>query len=386
MRQFLALVLALMSGVALGVVAGHYVTSSFLLPNNSFLSPFVDKTASTAKPLKKYSIENLSRFDFVTSHITIQEEIDKGDDYVEYLFTFTTMGRQMSGQLTLPTTFALHPDQIAAPHSVIILIRGWADIETYATGSGTRPVARELAKQGYATLAPDFFGYGQSDPEPNNEWETRFIKPINVIELFKSVQQYGIEDGRLDLPNQLQISIPATNQIGFWGHSNGGQVALTTLEILSQPIPTVLWAPVTAAFPYSILYFGNDLPDEGQEQRAWIAIFEKTYNALDFSLTQHLDRLTGPIQLHHGSADTDAPQGWSDRFALLVEQENERRLSTTTPPDSATSAAQLNTDLILAPIDLTYYQYSGADHNLRPITHWNTALGRDIKFFSQYLE
>ena len=339
--------------MTIGVVAGYYLTTYLLLPNNSFLSPFIEQAEVVGKPLQKYSIVNLSQMEFVPSEITIKKELEKADEYVEYLFTFSTMGRQMSGQLTLPTAFALHPDQTASPNAVIILVRGWAEIETYSSGSGTRPVARELAKQGYATLAPDFFGYGQSDPAPTNEWETRFVKPVNVIELYKSVQTNGVRDGRLDLPEHLQITIPAISHIGFWGHSNGGQVALTVLEVLSQPIPTVLWAPVTASFPYSILYFGNDLEDEGQEQRAWMAIFEKTYNALDFSLTQHLDRLTGPIQLHQGSADTDAPQTWSDRFNDLVKQENTRRQETLTSTttgnlmqnSSPTPSRSITTDL-----------------------------------------
>jgi len=390
MRQFLALVLALLSGVTIGVVAGYYLTTNFLFPQNSFLSPFIEQAEVATKPLQKYSLANLSQMEFVPSPITIKEEIEKGDGFVEYLLTFSTMGRTMSGHLILPTAFALHPDQTDPPNKIIILIRGWADQTTYTTGSGTKPVARELAKQGYATLAPDFFGYGQSDPEPTNEWETRFVKPVNVIELYKSVQSFGVKDGRLDLPEHLQITLPATNKIGFWGHSNGGQVALTVLETLSQPIPTVLWAPVTAPFPYSILYFGNDLEDEGQQQRAWIAIFEKTYNALDFSLTQHLNQLTGPIQLHQGSADTDAPQTWNDRFAFLVEAENNKRLKTLTPAatvtlnqnPSQTPPPQIST---LPPIDLTYFIYQGADHNLRPITHWNTAVSRDLVFFQTHL-
>ena len=380
MRQLLALILSLMSGVTIGVLLGYYLTTQVLHPNNDYLSPFVDESQSNSRPLEKYSIPNLTQFEFTPSQVVIKEEIARSDEYVEYVFNYTTHGRNMSGQLTLPVNFALHPTDHPAPTKVIVLVRGWADIKTYTTGSGTRPVARELAKKGFATLAPDFFGYGKSDPAPGNEWETRFLKPVNVIELIKSVEINGVIDGRLDLPQDYFIALPATSNIGLWGHSNGGQVALTTLEALSQPIPTALWAPVTAPFPYSILFFGRDLEDEGKQQRAWIALFEKTYNVLDFSLTQHLDKLTGPIQLHHGSADQDALQVWSDSFATNVELENKNRL---TNEDDETTAHPTTT---LEPIELIYHQYPGADHNLRPITHWNTALSRDLTFFNKHLK
>ena len=156
-----------------------------------------------------------------------------------------------------------------------------------------------------------------------------------------------------------------TKRLGIWAHSNGGQIALTTLEILNQPIPTSLWAPVTAPFPYSLLFFSDENEDEGKATRKWIAQFEQDYDVYEFSLTQHLDLLQGELQLHHGTLDEAALKSWSDEFVAKVKTENKSR--------------QANQQ-----IKINYFSYPGADHNLQP--GWNTAIQRDIEFFGRKLK
>lgn len=375
MRQLLALALALMCGVAIGLVTG-YLLANYQADGGKLITPFVAEEKLPEKPLQQYAINELAKRQYQTSPIVITKELikaDQTDEYRELEFEYTTLGRKMTGQLTLP------PASEAIPNKVIIAVRGYVPQETYSSGVGTSPAARVFAKNGYAVLAPDFFGFGESDPEPENSWEARLIKPINVIELIRSVEKYGVSDSRTDLPQVSQVKIEPIDpkMIAIWAHSNGGQIALTTLEILSEPIPTTLWAPVTAPFPYSVLYYSDEASDEGKEQRAWVAQFEDLYDVFDFSLTQHLDRLTGPIQIHHGTADEAAPKIWSDEFVAKLEAENERREKSPTPSTPPS---------ILDPISYTYLTYPGADHNLRPVADWNLAVRRDLEFFKKELE
>ena len=93
----------------------------------------------------------------------------------------------------------------------------------------------------YITLAPDFLGYGGSDSESSNIFESRFQTYTTVLTLLKSINKENF-------PNWDQ------KNIFIWAHSNGGQIALTVLEITGENYPTVLWAPVTESFPYSILF------------------------------------------------------------------------------------------------------------------------------------
>lgn len=348
----LALGLCVVS-ISLGVLAGHYLQiSNFLRSGAKFAIPTIPKKEL---PLTKYSIANLTQYPYQASGISIQKIINDFPDYTSYQFTYTTLQKTMSGQLNIPKR-----KNSIGQFPAIILIRGFVPLEIYQTGVGTRSAAEVFAKHGYVTLAPDFFGYGQSASESADLWEARFQKPISVIELIKTVRTNP----------QLQANVSIDPQrIGIWAHSNGGQIALTTLEITQQPIPTTLWNPVTAPFPYSVLYFSDEDPDEGKAQRLTVAKFEKEYDPFDFSLTQHLDLLRGPLQLHQGLADESIHFTWSQKFADKIKTENKKRQVAT---DSA------------APINLTFYTYPGTDHNMRP--SWNEAIQHDLDFFAKTLK
>ena len=322
-----------------------------------------------SKTLQKYAIAQLPSYPFATSEIKIVRILEETPRFTSYLFVYQTLNKKMSGVLNIPanTTASSQP-------RVIIMIRGYVAPENYASGTGTKNAATAFANQGYVTISPDFFGYGESDPEFSDEWEARFTKPIEVVELLKTIQQQGIP---IDGSSFQQIP---TNKIGIWAHSNGGQIALTTLAALSEPLPTTLWAPVTAPFPYSVLFYSDEQLDEGQEARAWVNLFEKKYQAFDFSLPQHLDQLTGPLQLHHGTADEAAPISWSDEFVSKIKVENERRKSEIA---SSASASAFLAPASLPAISLTYFRYPETDHNLQP--NWDTAIARDLTFFATYV-
>ena len=359
-------------------------------------SPISNNQQEKPLPLLKYTIPNLKNYSYQASSIQIDQIKQETDQFLSAVFTYETTGKTMSGLITVPKMTQEEAKSKRLP--IIIMLRGWVPENIYQPGVGTSRAGQVFAQNGFVTVAPDFLGYGLSDPEPENSWEARFIKPINVIELIKTLQSQPnitIEGGDDEFVYRLN-----NEQIGMWGHSNGGQIAVTVLEAASQPIPTTLWAPVTAPFPYSILFFSDEHRDEGKEMRAWLAKFEQDYDVLEFSLTQHLDFLTGPLQLHHGTGDEAALKIWSDEFQNKINQENERRKqaanqqadSTSStqlsnpspPPSSALSQRFINTEPPQSPIKLNYYTYTGADHNLQPSQYWDLAVQRDLNFFNHY--
>ncbi|MBW7944123.1 hypothetical protein H3C70_01885 [Patescibacteria group bacterium] len=275
--------------------------------------PIVPPDPFPDQPLRKYSIQNLQSYPFQVSEITLEKVLEKRPEFTAYLFSYKTLGKKMTGQMNIPNQAA----EKELP--VIVMIRGYVDVEEYHTGMGTAPVAAEFAKAGYVTVAPDFLGFGGSDPAGPG-WEERFEKPVNVIELIKSIR----------LHNQLVFKDTTfkinPQQMGLWAHSNGGQISLSTLEALGESIPLAVWAPVTAPFPYSVLFYSDEMEDGGAAMRATVAGFESIYNVQEYSLTQYIDRLMGPIQLHQGTADEEVPKKWSDEFIKKIKQENERRV------------------------------------------------------------
>jgi hypothetical protein len=345
-------------------------------------SPFVSSPSEEVLPLEKYSIPNLKNYNFQSSEIILTELVNETDDYSTYLFTFQTMGKNMTGTANIPQVAKSNLDKFP----VIVLVRGYAAPDQYYPGFGTRNAADVLAKNGYVTLAPDFFGFGNSDSEPEDSWEARFIKPINVIELIKTIQEnstisINTSSEKELLVNDISFFLDPV-KIGIWAHSNGGQITLSCLQILSEPIPSTLWAPVTAPFPYSILFFTRTSDDEGKQTRAWLAMFEKDYDAFEFSITQHLQYLTGPIQIHHGGQDTESLQIWSDAFVSKLAQENKRRLEV---KESNQTQEENKTSNKLEEIIVNYHTYPTADHNLQPTNNWQQAIQRDLDFFSTHL-
>ena len=338
----------------IGWLLGDSIGIDFISQSTSLISPLIDQVKEKKLPLLKYTLENLQNYDFQSSLISAGEIMGGTADYTSYLFSYQTLGKNMSGQLNIPTS-----PQPAAGYPVVIMLRGWVPEETYTTGAGTQAAAAVFAKNGYVTLAPDFFGFGESDAEAADSWAARFQKPISVVELLRTIQnnpQIKIDE------QQIKLSSCACDQ-RLWAHSNGGQIALAALEISGESIKTSLWAPVTAPFPYSILFFSDEHQDEGKEMRKWLSLFEEDYEMADFTITQHLDQLRGSIQIHQGTADDAVPVAWNDEFVEKIKLENKQRLETE-----------------VEPIEINFFKYVGADHNLQP--GWNTAIQRDLVFFN----
>lgn len=370
--------------ISISAFAGYFTHDFINKGSSELINPFVSQKESASFPLLTYSIPNLKTRNYQSSEIILEKLISKEEKYDSYQFSYQTMDRKMTGQINIPDSITTSPIQ---KHQAIIMIRGYVPIEIYKTGMGTENAASVLANNGYITVAPDFFGYGESDLEPEDTWQARFEKPIAIVELIKSLEKNGVPE---DLDNLTAVTENIKiDDIGIWAHSNGGQIALTTLEIIDENIPTSLWAPVTAPFPYSILYFGDELEDEGKEQRKWLSIFEEKYNSFDFSLTQHLNLLNGPIQIQHGNADDAALIYWSKEFVDKVDKENLRRAEALVElknldevKNNATYSG--STDLSsLEKIELEFFEYDNTNHNMIP--NWDKAISRDVSFFNKHL-
>jgi hypothetical protein len=375
MKKYLvgATILTALLTLPIGWFFGDLLGLPFFLENKTFVSPFIDQIQERKLPLLKYTLENLQNYPFKAGLITVEEITTGNKDFVSYLFSYQTLGKTMTGQLNVPV---LPPPEDGYP--TVIMLRGFVPEETYQSGDGTKNAAAAFAKNGYITLAPDFFGYGKSDSESEDSWEARFQKPINVIELLKTLEanpQIEIDGSTISLSN-------CSCDKKIWAHSNGGQIALTTLEVSQLSIKTTLWAPVTAPFPYSILFYSDEHDDGGKEMRKWLSLFEENYDATEFSITQHLDKINGSLQIHQGTTDDAIPISWSDDFVQKIKAENKRREELLKEIETSTQSAVLETPL--PPIEINYFKYPNTDHNLQP--NWNVAIQRDLKFFENNLE
>jgi len=301
------------------------------LPEKGIIAP-----SPTPKPLLVFTFDNLAQRKYEGSSIEIGEIInDKNEDYIAHLFTFWSDKKKVTGQINFPLT------EKSKKMPVIVLLRGYVNQEDYQTGIGTEKAAGVFAQNGYITLAPDFLGYGGSDNPENDVWWERFNNPVVVLNLLSSIKNLPQAD---------------PDKIGLWGHSNGGQIALSVLAISQKEIPTTLWAPVTKPFPYSILYFTDEFEDEGKALRAELYRLEKDYDVAQFSVTNYLDKIRASLQIHQGTADQSVPVTWTNDF---VEKLDELEI--------------IN----------NYFKHPGADHNM--VGSWNELIKQDLEFFEEEL-
>jgi dienelactone hydrolase len=328
--------------IVISVATGWFLCS-FL---GSIKTQVVTLNLPKPRPLDRYTIENLSKAEIKPAAIKIEKTLEENKDFTAYLFSMsfdpTLEGKnfkKMTGMINIPKG--------NGPFPLVVMIRGYVDQKAYQTGDGTRRAGEFFAQNGFITIAPDFLGYGESDSEAGDIFESRFQTYTTILSLLKYLEK--------DSELKLEIGNWKLENLFIWAHSNGGQIALTTLEITGASYPTVLWAPVSKPFPYSVLYYTDEADDGGKLIRRELAKFEEDYDTDLYSLTKFLDRIKAPLQIHQGTADDAVPVAWTDSLVkILKNQENQ----------------------------VEYYKYPGADHNLTP--GWNQAITRGLSFFKQF--
>lgn len=299
--------------------------------------------------LNQYSIEKLSENSYKEG---VFESIESSNDenIISKIFSFefnpdpgSRSTKKTTGLVNIPVKEGVYP--------MILMLRGYVDQETYQTGMGTRNAAEAFSKVGFITMAPDFLGYAESDSESGNIFESRFQTYTTTLSLIESLNSHNsslgsIVDDKWDGKN-----------IFIWAHSNGGQIALNVLSITRKDIATVLWAPVSKPFPYSILYFTDESDDGGKLIRGELSSFEKENNVDHFSFTNYLDKISTIFEVHQGTIDDAVPKEWSDELVGILKKKG---------------------------LEVGYFVYPGADHNLKP--GWDLAIERNIDFFRKNIK
>ncbi len=340
-NKFLKIYIIVAFLITASFLAGYFVSIKInVSPSENFFSikkPF--------KPLEQYTIENLGKSKYSGDTIEMGQIIEENDAYSSRQFVFRFAPETMvdtykntTGVVNIP----LSKDTKKWP--LVVLIRGYVDQKLYKSGDGTKNVSRFLATNNFLTISLDYLGYAGSDSEAGNIFESRFQTYTATLSLIKSIEN-GILNDYWDGKN-----------IFIWGHSNGGQIALTILSASEGGYPTVLWAPVSKPFPYSILYYTDESEDNGKLIRSELSKFEKIYDVEKYSLTNYLDKIKAPIELHQGTDDDAVPVSWSD--ALVAKMKSLDK-------------------------DIKYIKHIGADHNMQP--DWDNAARQSFEFYNEHL-
>ena len=315
------------------------------------------KTAtSVKKPLEIYMIENLKDQEIQNGTIKIENLAKETDELESYIFTFTFRPNPAKEE-TKKTTGLINIPKKKDKSPIILMLRGYVDQKLYTTGMGTLRASEVFTKNGFITISLDFLGYAGSDKEAENIFESRFQTYVTVLTLLKTLTNIKNNSNLVSAPDALIYRLTNYSKLFLWGHSNGGQIALTVLEITQGTYPTSLWAPVSKPFPYSILYYTDEAEDKGKLIRFELAKFEKDYDVDKYSLSNYFEYISAPIQIQQGTLDEEVPVNWSNELANKLKSLGK---------------------------NVDYHIHNGANHNLS--SSWNQAIQKDIDFFKKFIQ
>jgi uncharacterized protein len=337
-----------MKKLGIGIVVLVLVFGLFIFLKNDVFH----KEKVKEKPLLKYTYENFKITKFNPSKITLGRILEENTDFISQMFYYDIRNamdgrggvKKISGLINVPKKEGTYP--------VIVMLRGFVDPKIYLTGTGTKRAGEYFAQNGFITLAPDFLGYGESDKASMNSIEDRFQTYTTTLTLLSSLN--NLNTG-LDASYSGKIKADDT-KTGIWAHSNGEQIAISVLEISGKNYPTVLWAPVSKPFPYSVLYYTDEFDDHGKALRKVIANFENDYDIELYSPSNFYSWINAPVEIHQGTADDAVPLKWSDNLVADFKKLDKK---------------------------VEYFTYPGADHNLTP--GWETAVQRSLDFYREHL-
>jgi uncharacterized protein len=240
---------------------------------------------------------------------------------------------------------------------VVIFNHGYIPPAEYRTTERYIAYMDGFSRNGYLLFRSDYRGHGSSEGEARGGYSTPAYT-VDVLNGMAAVKTLEVADA---------------DRIGMWGHSMGGHITLRAMVVSPDIKAGVIWAGVVGPYPDPFLRqnraAAGGLVTPTQVAPGgrgwWRQSMLETYGtpeenpAFWASITPgaQLHFLSGPLQLHHGTADSSVP---------------------------AAASLWLQTAMEAAGIPYELYLYEGDNHNLS--ASFNTAMQWSIAFFDAHVK
>jgi len=340
----------LTAGLAVSVATLLLAACSSAVPVTSKVTtpatrPTATPTAAT-QTLNPLAIDAMRQRDYPGSDLVIEQTLAPGSNYRRYIASYRSDGLKIFGLLTVP-----NGAKPATGWPVIIFNHGYIPPTVYRTTERYVAYVDAFARNGYIVIKPDYRGFGSSQGQPVSAYYAP-DDTVDVLNAVTSLQRYPAAD---------------PNRIGMWGHSMGGNITLRALVIDPRIKVAVIWAGVNATYK-DLLENWHPVGGEpvapsfgGGHRQGYLAQFGTPEQNPGFwdsiSPMAYLADITAPIQLHHGTGDTEVPLQFSQTLA---------------------------NDLQAAGKPVELYTYAGADHNISQ--GFTLAMARSVAYFDRYLK
>lgn len=304
--------------------------------------------AVNEKNQSSLTISSLRNNSYPGSDIEIHETLVPGSGYNRYITSYKSEGLKIYALLTIPKG--------ERPHTgwpVIIFNHGYIPPTQYKTTERYVAYVDGFARNGYIVFRPDYRGHGNSEGEAVGGYGSNAYT-IDVLNAVSSIKKYSDTD---------------SNRIGMWGHSMGGHITMRTMVASKDIKAGVIWAGVVGSYPDLLNNWRRrnttprpSLPGGARRWRdALVAEYGSPEKNPEFwnsiSANSYLADISGPIQLHHGTADTSVPFEFSRTLASQIKNANG---------------------------NVEAYIYEGDDHNLS--RSFSLAMRRSIAFFDKHVK
>ncbi|RMF81196.1 MAG: S9 family peptidase [Chloroflexi bacterium] len=287
------------------------------------------------------SIDWLRARTYPGSDFVIEQVLEPGINYHRLVVSYLSDGYKINAMMTIPQT-----PKPPTGFPVIIFNHGYIPPDQYRTTERYVAYLDAFARNGYIVIKSDYRGHGFSEgPATSVYGDPGYV--VDVLNALASARRHPDVD---------------PDRIGMWGHSMGGYITLRAMVADQNIRAASIWAGVVASYDE---LFANWFNPGVSTRRTWRSQLVEAFGTPDenpafwdsVSANAYLGNLSGPVQLHHGTADSSVPFN----FSILLDEE--------------IRAAGGSSELFLYPND---------NHNIA--NNLDTALLRSVIFFDTYVK